>query len=202
MKQMAESFWQRLTKSTLKNGDKQQKAKYPVWVIPLLLAAGIYFMYLSSGSREEMPKVAPSQRQIAEAAGNPGAYREQLEEELRACLLSVKGVRDVRVFIALESGPVYSYLQDTEYTKRSTEEEDGSGGTRIIGEETERSQTVMVQGGGGQQAVVEKAAMPQVAGVMVTVKGEGGIRLLEEVDSAVRAALNLPAHRVKVLPME
>ena len=50
--------------------------------------------------------------------------------------------------------------------------------------------------------MVEKATMPQVAGVMVTVKGEGGIRLLEEVDSAVRTALNLPAHRVKVLPME
>ena len=31
---MAESFWRRLTKSTLKNGDKQQKAKYPVWSYP------------------------------------------------------------------------------------------------------------------------------------------------------------------------
>lgn len=200
---MSGQFWQRVMDKVQGKGDRDGKKQYSTWFIIALVAIGIYFMYISAmpnGTAGEQPLLQPSEG--ATTAGFKSEYKVQVERQLSEDLKSIKGVDDVRVFITLASGSEYEYVNNQETTKRNTEEEDSGGGNRIIEEETTKTQAVMQQTGSGQQAVVVREKTPEIAGVLVTVRGNGSARLLEDVTLAVRAGLNLPAHRVKVLEME
>jgi stage III sporulation protein AG len=199
---MADGIWQRITEFTTGKGENKGKGNIPAWVIIVLIVLGVYCMYFlaSPGGREGA--VPPQDTGGEDEAGVPAAYKLQLERELRQVLEAVAGVKEVKVMVTLDSGPVYDYLQNEENTQRTTEEEDGGGGTRLVGENTGRVEAVMSQSGGGQEAVVIREWTPRVAGVLVTVKGSGGKQLLADVTQAVSSALNLPVHRVKVLPMD
>ncbi|HZK25854.1 MAG TPA: hypothetical protein VFC74_10800 [Oscillospiraceae bacterium] len=200
---MSEQFWQRVLDKVQGRGDKDGKKQYSTWFIVALVAVGIYFMYISA-----MPDKSSGEQPLIQPGGGAAVtsfksdYKDQVERQLSAELQSVKGVDAVRVFVTLASGSEYEYIHNQETTNRKTEEEDSGGGNRIIEEETTKTQAVMQQTGSGQQAVVVREKTPEIAGVLVTVKGDGSARLLEDVTLAVRAALYLPAHRVKVLEME
>jgi len=199
---MTDSIWQRLAEITGGKGNNKGKGNIPAWVIIALLALGVYCMYFIASPASKEGAAVPQDAGGGGGAGFLLAYKAQLERELQQGLESVAGVKEVKVMVTLDSGPVYDYLQNEENTKRTTEEEDGSGGTRLVGENTARVEAVMSQNGSGQEAVVIREWTPRIAGVMVTVKGSGGAQLLFDVTQAVSSALNLPAHRVKVLPMD
>ncbi|MCR3922167.1 MAG: hypothetical protein NUK65_06585 [Firmicutes bacterium] len=194
-------FWQRIME--MLQVKTKGKGQYSTWFIIALVVIGIYFMYISAyqqGSDTTNPE--ENSTEVLAPVNFKSDYREQLERELAANLKTIKGVKDIRVFITLESGPENEYVNNEETTIRNTEEEDGGGGNRIIQERTLRIQTVMEQDGSGQRAVVARERTPQIAGVFVTVKGSGGMRLLERVTWAVQAALHMPANRVNVSEME
>lgn len=197
---MGEGFWQRFSELGKKNGlSKRPPAS---WIVAGL-AAGILLMFVSArpapqaslDSREESSEVLAPVSLKAD-------YREKLERELADRLRRVKGVKDVAVLITLESGPVHEYAQNRETTERSTQEEDSSGGRRRIDEKTTRSHAVVTREGNGEQALTVREMQPKIAGVMVVVRGGGDPVLLERIARAVSAALNLPMHRIDVLPME
>ncbi|NLN54031.1 MAG: hypothetical protein GX150_06970 [Firmicutes bacterium] len=200
---MGEQLWQRVWDKFQSRTEKDGKKQYSTWFIAALVVVGIYFMYISAVPKQSPAELlVPSNEGSAAAAGYQGEYKALLERELREDLKSIKGVDDVRVFITLAGGLEKEYVTNQETTTRSTEEEDSGGGNRIIEEETIKTQAVMQQTGSGQQAVVWRERTPEIAGVLVTVRGDNNARLLEDVTLAVRAALNLPAHRVKVLEMD
>ncbi|NLN07176.1 MAG: hypothetical protein GX167_06100 [Firmicutes bacterium] len=198
---MTDSIWQRLAEFTAGKGENNGKGNIPAWLIVVLVVLGVFCMYFIAAPGGSEKAVLPQDTGGGRANATL-AYKAQLERELQQGLESVAGVKEARVIVTLDSGPVYDYLQNEENTKRTTEEEDSSGGTRLVGENTARVEAVMSQNGGGQEAVVIREWMPRVAGVMVTVKGSGGAQLLFDVTQAVSSALNLPVHRVKVLPMD
>lgn len=200
---MGANLWQQILEKLPIKSEQNGKMRYATWFIMALIAVGIYFMYLSATPKRQVeitPREHVSQTQVPVTTFF--TYKEQLERELQDRLESVRGVKAAKVFITLESGPIKEYLQNEEISQRTTEEKDGGGGTRLIEENSTRTETVMSHGNNGQQALVVREQTPRIAGVMVTVKGEGGAALLEEITRAVCAALNVPAHRVTVLAME
>jgi len=198
---LGEQIWQHIAEKLQVKGEK--KGKYQTWFIVVAVIVGIYFMYISASPKNilDPAPIAGSTNKQGVVASRPD-YRDQIEHKLANDLKTIKGVKDIRVFITLASGVEYEYLENQETAISTTQEDDGDGGRRIISEERVRTETVMQQNGGGQEAVVVKEKTPQIAGVLVTVKGEGGARLLANITAAVSAALDLPAHRIQVLEMD
>jgi stage III sporulation protein AG len=129
-------------------------------------------------------------------------YRARLERDLAAALRRIRGVGEVVVLVTLESGPSYVYGENSEAVRRTTQEEDGGGGRRSIAEDTHRTQVVITRDGGTEKPLVSREIQPELRGVMVIAQGAADPYLREEIIRALQAGLNLPAHRVTVLPMK
>lgn len=196
---MGEKFWQRFA-DLGKEGGPQKSTLF----LLALAVIGIVFMFISANPQPRQPALPSQQEQSAQTLAAPGRtdYKERLERELADKLRRVRGVRDVSVLVTLESGPIYEYEKDRQTTERSTHEADGAGGLRDVEETTVSSQTVITRNNSGEQAVVTREEQPRIAGVMIVAQGAENPAIKEQITSAVAAALNLPAHRIRVLPME
>lgn len=73
---------------------------------------------------------------------------------------------------------------------------------REIKETTEQRQLVMSRDGTGEQAVVIEERKPKVKGVLVVARGAENLLIKERITMALAAALDLPTHRISVLPMD
>lgn len=168
-----------------------------------MLALGVVFMFLSVRPDAGSNAPSPVPKESLTLGGRERDYRERLEEELAGLLQKVQGAGEVAVMITLESGPVYEYAKNDETTARTTREQDSGGGTRVIEENTQRSQAVVTRGDGGAEApLVVRESYPPVLGVIVIAEGAKDPRIAEQLLRAVQAGLNLPAHRITILPMK
>ncbi|MDW7651452.1 MAG: hypothetical protein SCK29_03570 [Bacillota bacterium] len=194
---MSERFWQRFADMG-KDGGPQKSTLF----LLALAVVGIVFMFVSANPEAQSPAPQPQPAAETLAVAGKGDYRQQLERELADRLGRVRGVRDVSVLITLESGPTYEYEQDRQTTERSTHEADGAGGLRDVEETTTQTQAVITRDNSAEKAVVKRELHPRIAGVMVIAQGAENPVIKEQITLAVAAALNLPAHRIRVLPME
>lgn len=194
---MGNDFWQRLT-------GEGGKGKRSTFILLALALVGIVLMFISANPEQNRsPGPAPkSSEAVIAPLGNRSDYRERLERDLEDRLQKMKGVASVSVLITLESGPVSEFAQNTETTERKTTEADGAGGLRDIHETSERQQTALTRDGSGEQALVVQERQPQIRGVLVVARGAQDPLVKEQITHAVEAALHLPAHRIRVLPMD
>ncbi|HOB87477.1 MAG TPA: hypothetical protein PKO38_07295 [Bacillota bacterium] len=164
----------------------------------LVLALGIGIMLFSSllSFKRDTPP-APSTREEPPVEGG-GA---ELCRELEAMLNEIRGVSRARVFLTLESSSRQELVQDREATRRTNTEEDGAGGTRRTEEETQRYTHVVVRDGQGEESpIVVQTEEPRYRGVLVVADGVEDPAVKMRVIEALRAVLNLSAHRISVLP--
>jgi stage III sporulation protein AG len=198
---MENGFWQRLT-GLMKDGGEKKGTRSMYFYLALLLV-GIVLMFISANpNRDREPSPPPQSTEVVSTTIGRSDYRERLEKDLENRLEKMRGVDEVAVLITLESGPVYEYAENTEITKKNQSEDDGAGGNRIITEVTERIQAVITRENNGEEALVVRELLPRIKGVLVVAKGAEDIRVKEQITHAVEAALNLPAHRISVMPMK
>ncbi|MBS4007823.1 MAG: stage III sporulation protein AG [Clostridium sp.] len=199
---IVKKLWQRL--ADFFRGERAAKGTRSTTFLLALACIGIVLMFISANPNQS--RTPPSSDKNSEAVLNPfgvkGDFRERLESELEDRLKQVRGVKAVSVLITLESGGVTVYAQNTENTERSTTETDAAGGQREIKEVTEQKQLVMTRDGSGEQAVVTESRQPKIKGVLVVARGAENLLIKERLTTAVAAALDLPAHRISVLPMD
>lgn len=131
-----------------------------------------------------------------EEAGPIGSqYELRLEKQLADILSTLRGVSNVSVMITLEDdGESYYAKNESADSKRVTD-----GSLQESNSQSEGSLALKNDAGGGQSAVALKKTMPRVSGVLVTAKGVADAKMQTDVMNAVRAVLNVPAHRVQVL---
>ncbi len=197
---MTENYWQRAG-SWFDSGMK--KGPWSTLIITMLAFAGVLFMFV--GANPEKASVPnPPVEESREAFVNlrKPDYKERLEQELTEHLRRVKGVGEVTVMVTLDSGPMYEYGENRDITERATKEEDGGGGVRLVEENTKRTQHVIIRDGGGEQALITREIEPVLRGVMVVAKGAEDPALTARITLALQSGLNLPAHRITVLPMK
>ena len=121
-------------------------------------------------------------------------YEKKLEKRLSEMLESMEGLSRVRVMITLEdSGEVY-YAQD-----RASNEKDSGGTLSDRSTQSDEAFVLKNDSGGGQSPLVLKTKMPRISGVLVTAKGKESVGTVNDITGAVRAVLDVPAHRVKIL---
>ena len=116
-------------------------------------------------------------------------------------MTQISGVGKVTVNITLESSSEYQFAVNQQVDKTLVTERAQDGSTRTTDEIREDAQVVMKNMAQGKdEPVIVKEIRPQVVGVMIVAEGANNPLTKEEISKAVQTLLNIPAHRVTVLP--
>jgi stage III sporulation protein AG len=146
-----------------------------------------------SESKEVSSHESKTTSNIQELEAN---YKKQLEDMLE----KINGVSEVEVMVNLDSTDVKVYEKNLIKGQQHTEENDKNGGTRQIEDNTEESQTVLIRQGDQETPILVQTKKPRVRGVLVTAKGVEKATVKQWVVEAVSRVLDVPTHRVSVMP--
>lgn len=151
------------------------------------------------------PRPSPVVQGDTAREGSNGELRaaaRQLEVQLKGILEQVRGAGQVEVCVTLASGPMRDYAVNTKTLRRSIEERDQNGGTRLTTETNADDQLVMARATqvGGEGPVVIKESMPKIQGVLVVAEGAEDPLVRAQLVQAVQTLLGADAHQVQVLP--
>ena len=179
-----------------------------LWLIGLA-ALGIVMLLFSGTSRVKTEEKTPGRSELtvtapSELAKNGmSAEEEKISKKLCEMLRQVEGAGRVEASVRLSGSTREEYAVNTTTGKKTTQERDQTGGTRLTTEDTSSGQLVMNRSGtGGEQPVVEREAAPQVAGVLVVAEGASEARVKAKLFEATRVALGIEPQKIMVLPME
>ncbi|MBM7650437.1 stage III sporulation protein AG [Bacillus ectoiniformans] len=179
------------------------------WLV-IAAAFGIMFMLIS----DVMEKNEPLDSEFSEAADNvetfglqkkPEAkpekdYESMYEQELKSALEEMAGVSNVTVVVNIEASEKKVFERNVTVKSQQTGETDQKGGERTIADQTKEEELVIVKGGNGDAPVVQEVKKPKIRGVLVVAEGVENVRVKRWVIEAVTRGLDVPSHRVAVMP--
>jgi stage III sporulation protein AG len=176
---------------------KLQRKPSLIWLILGLIALGFFLLLTGNGqdhSSSGNSGVTPSQTE--DSSDSAVATRRQLEAELSRTLAAIDGVGRVRVELNIKSGSRKVWERQLNVTKRVSQEQ-GSANT----EESNNDQLVLAKSQDGRDVPVLKEELaPEIQGVIVVATGANDARIKELLIQTVMTILDLPAHRVMVIP--
>lgn len=127
-------------------------------------------------------------------------YENLYETQLENALEKIVGVSDVTVVVNLAESEKTVFEKNESVKEQMTEETDREGGTRGVQDKTKDEQVVIIRNGDKEEALVRKVEKPNIRGVLVVAKGVENIEVKTWVVEAVSRVLDVPPHRVSVLP--
>jgi len=196
-----ENFLITFLKDIWKGGHEAARKKN--YFLLLLLIFGIILMFSSSlFSSKEPPSYINELPEKTRDASKADTYEKELMKSLQHILEQIDGISNVHVFISFEKSEEYFYAQVLDETLRETTENDREGGVREIHESSRRQDYVLIrEAGGGEKPLLLSENMPRVSGILVVAKGAENSSLELKVVRAIQSLLNLPVHRIAVLPL-
>ncbi|MBM7633652.1 stage III sporulation protein AG [Geomicrobium sediminis] len=126
------------------------------------------------------------------------AYGERLQQALE----TIDGISNVDVVVNVKETESKVYEKDRSIRQQTTDEADTEGGNRTLDEGTEEETLVLVQQGGTEEPLLIRVDKPDVTGVLVVANGVESMQRKEWVIEAVTRTLDVPAHRVSVMPKQ
>ncbi|SEN22858.1 stage III sporulation protein AG [Lihuaxuella thermophila] len=189
-------------------GNEKQKNRFRL--ILLLGFAGAGVMLFSSfqakqvGISEDAPP-PPEQEAKATSASYDKIktmqdYEREYEAQLEEVLSKIVGVDDVSVIVNLDSTEEEVVQMDIRESEQVTTEVDKTGGNRRISQNTHDKKTAYYRSEDGEKPVVVKQLKPKVRGVLVVARGVENLQVKAIVIEAVQRTLDVPVHRISVLP--
>lgn len=122
------------------------------------------------------------------------------EEDLKGMLEKIQGVSEVDVMVNLDSTDVKVYEKNLIKGQQTTDESDNNGGTRKVEDQTEETQVVLVRQGDQEVPLLIQTKKPKVRGVFVVANGAEHATTKMWVIEAVAKVLDVPTHKVSVMP--
>lgn len=191
--------------------DKSKKSDKLLGNIVLLILVAVVIVLASSSFKS--PKATSTlattvatetQKNVDAKASNTAAvndYESELESKLKITLEGIQGVGKVQVMIYSESGEESVPAVNVNDSKSVTKEDDTTGGTRNITQDTNGSTVVMSSNGNTTEPLIVKKIKPIITGVCVVAEGSG-VKITElRIRQAVIDLFNLPEEKVNVYPM-
>ncbi|HHV63059.1 MAG TPA: hypothetical protein GXX51_10540 [Firmicutes bacterium] len=136
------------------------------------------------------------------ASGAELERKTQLERSVTAALSEIRGAGKVTVSITFAGTRVNEYASNLIQEKKTTEERDKEGVTRVTTDARDSDQLVLIRGGpqGQESPVLLETREPEIRGVIVMADGaaDPGVKLI--ITRAVETLLGVPPHKVLVLP--
>lgn len=191
----------------IRSGDKLPKKNQ----LLILLLSGILLLVIvfpvpdsgagdsAAGSAGSLSADSTAADAAADTSGT-GEYEAYLEEKTAQTLRQVSGVGEVTVMITLKSGGQKIIEKDQSNTVQTTEEEDSSGGTRAVEDQSSDKTSIYTQGADGSSApYVSKELSPEIEGVVVIVDGGDDAVVIQNITEAVQALFGVEAHKIKIM---
>jgi stage III sporulation protein AG len=215
MKEDKEPFsWLKKQSVKVERGEKK-KGKFPYLLLLLLFGAGI--MLLSNivmpheKAKEDVPVFKQQDEEEENAAeafaskkssGNSEieAYEQAYENQLKEALDAIVGVSDVTVVVNVDATEKQILEKNAKSQNQVTEETDREGGKRKVEDHSTDDQLVIIRDGEKEVPIVIETKKPAIRGVLVVANGADNIQVKKWIIEAVTRALDVPSHRVSVLP--
>ncbi|MBO0995276.1 stage III sporulation protein AG [Bacillus sp. SD088] len=179
----------------------------------ILLALGALFMIMGSlwkSDVEEHPAAVLDKEydESSEAFGskqsesNDGMklFEDQYEQQLKEALESIVGVQSATVIVTVSGTEKKVYEKDTVLRNQTTQEGDTNGGTRQVEDQSKEEQIVIIQNGDKETPLTSETRKPDIQGVLVVAEGADNMQVKKWIREAVTKSLNVPVHKVAVIP--
>ncbi|MEH7178685.1 stage III sporulation protein AG [Neobacillus vireti] len=127
-------------------------------------------------------------------------YEESFEKELTTALEEMLGVDDVTVVVNIDSTDKKVLEKNTVTKSQTTEEKDNEGGERKVQDTSTDQQVVIIRDGEKEVPIIVGEIKPEIRGVLVVAKGAENIHVKKSIIEAVTRSLDVPSHRVAVMP--
>lgn len=202
---------------SLNNKGKKVRITYLV----ALIFIGVAFMLLGSYFQND-DSSEPSMSLVTEEDENKGAEEENtpvfrsndkeeepkqdeqherhLEEQLKNALEQIKGVTNVSVMVTVSGTETHIFEKNTQSKEQQTEETDREGGTRDVTDSTKDEEVVIIRNGDKEEPLLVQSDKPDIKGVLIVANGVDNIQVKTWVVEAVSRVLDIPSHRVSVMP--
>ncbi|MFD2658376.1 stage III sporulation protein AG [Gracilibacillus thailandensis] len=122
------------------------------------------------------------------------------ESDLVQLLEKITGVSEVEVMVNLDATNERVYEKNLVIGSQITNESDQNGGTRKVDDETREQTVVIIRQGEQEKPLLVQTKKPEVRGVLVVADGVDNLDVKKWVLEAVSKVLDVPAHRVSVMP--
>ncbi|PAE22132.1 stage III sporulation protein AG [Bacillus sp. 7504-2] len=138
----------------------------------------------------------------AKTAGDDeiSSYEARYEAQLKDALEGIAGVSDVMVVVNVDATEKSVYEKNTVTRSQTTEETDREGGQRKVEDQSKDSQIVIIRDGEKEVPIELETKKPQIRGVLVVAKGADNIQVKKWIIESVTKLLDVPSHRVSVMP--
>lgn len=193
---------------------ENKKGKYPYLVLVVLFGAGIMLvgnLFINDETtRKELPAFNNNeeQKEDVETFGQSKSasnsmieeYEQSYETRIKEALDTIVGVSDVTVVVNVDSTEEKVLETNTKTQTQVTDETDREGGKRKVEDTSTDEQLVIIQNGEKEVPIVIETKKPEIRGVLVVAKGAENIQVKKWIKEAVTRSLDVPEHRVSVLP--
>ncbi|SFL82896.1 stage III sporulation protein AG [Gracilibacillus orientalis] len=208
--------WMEKFLSNLKTKDKRPtKMQYIALLVLIavfiLLISNIFSSNQSDNQSTDPPRMIQSssddeesetwkQSDASDATSKIGDLEASFENDLIQLLEKITGVSGVEVMVNLDATNEQVYEKNLVIGSQITNETDQNGGTRKIDDETREQTVVVIRQGEQETPLLVQTKKPQVRGVLVVADGVDNLDVKKWVLEAVSKVLDVPAHRVSVMP--
>lgn len=193
---------------------KESDKKYQYLMIVLLFGAAIMmisnFLLDGSNPNDSIPVLSNSDAGKEEvetfgkgiAAGNEtiAEYERRYETQLKEALEGIAGISDVMVVVNVDATEKKILEQNSVVRSQITDEKDREGGERKVEDQSKDSQVVIIRDGEKEVPIVLETKKPEIRGVLVVAKGADNIQVKKWIIESVTKLLDVPSHRVSVMP--
>ncbi|GIN55747.1 stage III sporulation protein AG [Lederbergia ruris] len=180
----------------------------------ILLALGALFMVMGNiwkNDVDEQPAAVLDKTASDESSETFGSnqsesnegmklFEDQYEQRLKEALESIVGVGSTTVFINVSATERKVYEKNTVLRNQTTKEEDTNGGTRQVEDQSKEDEIVIIQNGDKETPLTSETQKPDIQGVLVVAEGAENIQVKKWIREAVTKSLNVPVHKVAVIP--
>ncbi|MGM9926212.1 MAG: stage III sporulation protein AG [Bacillus sp. (in: firmicutes)] len=127
-------------------------------------------------------------------------YEQNFENQIKDALETIAGVKDVTVVVNVDATEKKLHERNKVTQEQTTEETDREGGKRTVTDSSRDEQIVIVRNGEKEVPIVQMTEKPEVRGVLVVAKGADNITVKKWIIEAVTRVLDIPSHKVAVMP--
>jgi stage III sporulation protein AG len=127
-------------------------------------------------------------------------YEHAYENELKDALEQMLGVDKVTVIVNVDATDKKVLEKNTVTQSQTTDETDREGGKRKVEDASIDEQLVIVRNGDKEGPILLETKKPKIRGVLVVAQGAENIQVKKWIIEAVTRVLDVPSHRVAVMP--
>ncbi|MED1607340.1 stage III sporulation protein AG [Cytobacillus kochii] len=135
-----------------------------------------------------------------QSANSIADYEKEYEAQIKEALDTIVGVDDVSVVVNVDSTEKKVLEKNTTNQGQITDETDREGGKRVVEDQSKEEQVVIIREGEKEVPIVIETKKPDIRGVLIVAKGADNIQVKTWIVEAVSRVLDVPAHKVSVLP--